>query len=422
MAMEENQSPETGTAPAQLNGAMRYVARQPILCLNGRIHGYELLFRNGTGSFFTGDGDQATRTMLDNSVIFGLDKLTAGMPAFINCTAESLTEQLVDVLPPSMTVLEILETLDPTPELLAACHKLKSAGFRLALDDFVYAPKFEPLMDLVDYIKVDFIKSGPEERNDLVWRVNGRAIAMVAEKVESQQEFQLACDEGFTLFQGYYFCRPILLQNRKIPANQIFHIQMLQLLHDIPINIPKLSALIKRDPSMTYRLLRLVNSPVCAMRQEVRSIQAALLAVGDTVFRRIATLAIAAEFNAGNAQEVLRMAFVRGRFCELSASLCNLDGTEQYLLGLLSLLPAMLRVSMEDLTPQLPLRDKICEALLGTPSKERCLLQWLEYHERGDWNKCDAIAKAYSLEKTALIEGYKDAVVWAEEALLAASE
>ena len=117
-------------------GMMRYVARQPILDLRGRVHGYELLFRTGPEVVFSADGDLATRTMLDNTVIFGLEKLTAGMPAFVNCTREALTGELVKVLPPSMTVLEILETLEPTPDLIAACRKLKSEGFRLALDDF----------------------------------------------------------------------------------------------------------------------------------------------------------------------------------------------------------------------------------------------------------------------------------------------
>ena len=159
----------------------------------------------------------------------------------------------------------------------------------------------------------------------------------------------------------------------------------------------KLTALLKRDASLTYRLLRLVNSPMCAMRQEVRSIQAALLAVGEDTFRRIAMLAIASELNAGQPAEILRMAFVRGRFCELAAGLCALDPTEQYLLGMLSLLPAMMRLPMEELAPALPLREEIREALLGKANPERILLEWLESHEYADWEACDAIAQADGL-------------------------
>ena len=149
-------------APSDLGDGLRYVARQPILDLRGRVHGYELLFRNGPEAVFRGDGDLATRTMLDNTVIFGLDRLTCGLPAFVNCTREALIDNLVRVLPSGMTVLEILENIDPTPDLLQACRNLKAAGYRLALDDFTWRPGIEPLVEMADYIKVDFSLPAPQ--------------------------------------------------------------------------------------------------------------------------------------------------------------------------------------------------------------------------------------------------------------------
>lgn len=178
-----------------------------------------------------------------------------------------------------------------------------------------------------------------------------------------------------------------------------------------------MTRLVKRDASLTYRLLRFINSPVCAMRQEVRSVQAALMAVGEETFRRIATLAITSELNAGNPTELLRMAFVRGRFCELAAEFCALDRTEQYLLGLLSLLPAMLRLPMKDLAPSLPLREEIRQALLGDLIPERDLLGWLEGHERGDWWVCDQIAERLELTGECLQRCYEEALIWADAAL-----
>jgi EAL and modified HD-GYP domain-containing signal transduction protein len=156
---------------------------------------------------------------------------------------------------------------------------------------------------------------------------------------------------------------------------------------------------------------------VYAVRQEVSSIEAALVMVGETAFRRIATLAIASELNANQPPEILRMAFVRGRFCELGAGLCALDTKEQYLLGLFSLLPAMLRVSMSELAHALPLREKIREALLGAEIGESSLLHWAECCERADWAKCDAIALSYGLNQDELVRCYKEAVVWVESAL-----
>ena len=404
----------------ELVGRLRYFARQPILDLRGRVHGYELLFRNGPEMVFLGDGDEATRTMLDNTVMFGLDELTAGLPAFVNCTRESLVDELVHVLPPGMTVLEILESLEPTPALIAACRKLKSAGFRLALDDFTWRPGIEPLVEIADYIKVDFAATGCVERKEILERIDGRAVALVAEKVETQAAFREACEEGFTLIQGYHFCRPILFKGWQIPANRLSHLQILQLLQSRPLDIPLLSDQVKRDPSLAYRLLRIVNSPVCAMRQEVRSIEAALVLVGDETFRRVATLAIATELNTGRTPELLRMAFVRGRFCELAARFCGMDPIEQYLMGMLSLLPAMLRVPMEELAPGLPLRAEVRKALEGADTPERCLLDWLERHERGNWEGCDALAQERGLHSEGVLRCYADAVVWAEAALHAA--
>jgi EAL and modified HD-GYP domain-containing signal transduction protein len=247
--------------------------------------------------------------------------------------------------------------------------------------------------------------------------LNPLTLALVAEKVETQEEYDEARAEGFTLFQGYYFCRPVLLQNRKVPANRLSHIQILQLLHEESIDLRKVTRLVKRDASLTYRLLRLVNSPIYAIREQIRSVQSALMVVGEETFRRIATLAITSELSADQPPEVLRMAFVRGRFCELAAGLCALDSTEQYLLGMLSLLPAMLRLPMEEVTPSLALRDEIRHALEGEQNSERALLQWLECHERGDWAASDAVVEANMLSLPEVVGCFGEAVEWAEAAL-----
>ena len=416
--MEAHCERPADAAPEQeLAMGLRYLARQPILDLHGKVHGYELLFRNGPQAMFSGDGNLATRTMIDNTVLFGLGRLTGNLPAFINCTEEALTGRLVSALPAGMAILEILETIEPTPALVSACQHLKAAGFRLALDDFTWKPGFEPLIEIADYIKVDFAISDEWERRRLLKRLRGYTVALIAEKVETQEEYQRARDEGFTLMQGYFFCRPVLLSNHKVPANRLLHIEILRLLQNESMDVNELAGLVKRDPSLTYRLLRLINSPVCAMRQEVQSVHAALIAVGEDAFRRMATLAITSELNAGQTIELLRTAFVRGRFCELAAVFCGLNHSEQYLLGLLSLLPAMLRIPMSELSPMLPLRDEIRRALEGENGRERALLSWLESHEKGDWLACDAVVEKHGLNTGDLLLSYEEALQWAEDAL-----
>jgi EAL and modified HD-GYP domain-containing signal transduction protein len=411
--------PGIACAPEPTDG-IRYIARQPILDRRSRLHGYELLFRMGPEAAFRGDGEQATRSMIDNAVMFGLEKLTGSLPAFINCTAEALTKQTVQILPPSITVLEVLEDLEATPALIEACRELKSMGFRIALDDFVWKPELEPLVKLADYIKVDFFKSDAAERKELLRHLNGAPVCLLAEKIETQEDFRQACKEGFMLFQGYYFCRPELMKNRKLPANYLSRIELLKMMRQESLELAPLGELVKREPSLTHRLLRVVNSPIYALRQDVDSIELALIVVGEETFRRIATVAIASELNSGQTPEILRLAFVRARFCELAARCCTLAPSEQFLLGLVSLFPAMLGVSMEDLVQSLPLREEVRLALTGTANRERSLLHWLECHERGDWDGCDEIFQCNCFNPEQILKCYVDAVVWAEAALRSA--
>jgi c-di-GMP-related signal transduction protein len=400
---------------------VRYVARQPIMDTQGRVHAYELLFRDGSDSVFRGDGAIASRTILDDTVLFGLDRYTNGQAAFISCSAETLTERLVMVLPPAKTALLIPAGALPTPQLIDACHELKSSGFRLALDDYTGNPNLQSLLECADYICVDFSSLGSEARQDIREQFSRISVSKIARKVQTQADYEQAASAGFTLFQGDYLCHPVMMKDRKVPNNRFLNFELLRHLNREPVDLRKVSELVQRDPSLTYRLLRLVNSPFCALRQEVRSIESALLIIGEAIFRRIATLAILSELNTGQPAEILQMALLRGRFCALASERCPLDPAEQYLLGLLSLLPAMLGLPMEALTPSLPLRVEIREALEGAATPERSLLAWLEFHERGNWPACDAIAHKNNLSPEQLIGCYAGAVVWAKTTLLAAA-
>jgi c-di-GMP-related signal transduction protein len=395
-------------------GSSRCVARQPILDLRGRIHGYELLYRKGDESAFRGDTELAARTVLDDTVLFGVEKFTGGSLAFINCTSATLIEDLVGVLPSGIAVLELLETIEPTPDLLAACIDLKARGFRLALDDFVWDPRFTLLVDMADYIKVDFLSTGPAERHELLQQIKGSRALLLAEKVETQEEYRKACSEGFKFFQGYYFCRPELMKNRKVPSNHLCHLEILRLLQCDPLDWDKLSRSVGLDHSLTYRILRLINSVGYAVREEIRSIRQALVLMGEEPVRRIAMLAIATELNTGRTPEILKLAMVRARFCELAATTCALSPNEQYLLGMLSLLPAMLAIPMEELTPELPLRKEILDALQGADNRESRLLQWVQRHECGDWIASQAIVASNGLHQERVHSCYTEAVFWAE--------
>lgn len=415
--MENSAEQQEKTLDPKLPEGLCYVARQPILDDAHQVFGYELLFRDSRTNAFRGDYDLASLATIDHTVAFGLDRLAAGATAFVNCTAVALTGKLVKVLPAGQTVLEILESVEPTPAIIDACKELKESGFRIALDDFVWKPGMAPLVALADYVKIDFLAQNEARRQQLLAVLEHWHPTLIAEKVETQEQFFAARAEGFTLFQGYYFCRPTMLKNHKVPANRISQLEILRLLRDAPEDHARLTEALKRDASLTYRLLRLINSPVCTPGQHVRSIEAALLIVGDETFRRIVILATTSEICAGRPAEILRMAFLRGRFCELAAERSGFDATEQYLLGLLSLLPAMVRLPMEALLPSMPLRPQIGRALLGDPVDEGALLHWILCHEYGDWSGTLRIAAERGWRQEFLMSCCAEATLWADRAL-----
>jgi c-di-GMP-related signal transduction protein len=398
-------------------GMLRYMARQPILDRSGNVHGYELLFRDGLTNSFQGDLEKAIDTTVDNAVMFGLEYLTYGRSAFINCSGKTLTDQLPRILPPAITVLELLETIEPTPEVVQACRLLKTLGFRIALDDFIWEPQFAPLVELADYIKVDFSLLKHEERLKLLKQLPRNSATLLAEKVETHQDFFQACEEGFKLFQGYYFCYPEVVAKQNIPANTHFHLEILQQLLNDPLDLACLCPLVESDASLTYRLLRLVNSVGFGFRREVDSVHTALVVVGDDAFRRMAALAIASQMNSSRSAEILHTALVRARFCETAAPTCQLNDAEQYLLGLMSLFPAMLRAPMDEIAPMLPLRKEIRESLSGMALPERTVLTWIESHERGDWQASDAVVQSRGLNGDQMARFYVEAVRWADAVL-----
>ncbi len=421
--METSAAPVSNSANTrpEATSELRAVARRPILDLHGRDHAFRLLFRGVPER--TVDGESSSRITLETAAAFGLAKpselknLTGRLMAFVHCVPETLSEQLAHALPPTLTVLEIAARPQPSPEALEECRKLKALGFRFALEGLTPQPESEPLLELADCIAVDLRSTTPAERRELRDHLHSMPVQLLATRVDTHAEHTLAREEGFTLFEGYYFLEPVAARNRRPPASQMLRLEILQALQRRPMDLPKVSGLVKRDGPLAYQLLRLVNSPLWAVRQRVESIQTALIAVGEDAFRRIATMAIASQFNGDQPPELLCMAMVRARFCEVAGQSRGLDPFGQYLLGLLSLLPAMQGQPMSELAPSMPLSDEIRAALLGTRNPERVLLGWLESHERADWPACDASAQAASLDQKQLARLYVESVAWAEAAL-----
>jgi c-di-GMP-related signal transduction protein len=408
--------------PADPTGAgltTRFLARQPILDKHQRIYGYELLYRSSTENSFTGDTNMATRDMVDNFLVNGIDSLSAGSRIFFNCSEESLVEGLVTLLPPKSTVLELLETVEPTPEVVAACREFKKKGYQLALDDFHYRDAMRPLIDLADFIKIDFLELNAQSRQEMRRRIGRTRAAMLAEKIETHAEFQHARDEGFEYFQGYFFCRPILESHTEIPPNMLGHVRLLAAISKSPFDVGELEKILQSDASMTYRLLRLVNSAAYGLSREIHSIRSALIMVGDEEFRKLVSVALTKAMGSGRPDALIPMALTRARFCELLAPHIGQKPSEQYLVGLLSLIDAVLKLPMEQVVQRLPLRAAAKAALLGENNVEASGLCILRSYETGSWSECMSRVNGTQVSPEVLSKLYVEAVAWSEQTLRA---
>lgn len=414
--MSVGQAPASShTSPVQGARPIRYVARQPIFDREQKVFGYELLFRDGLENAFHGDPNEASRATLDRSLLIGLDVLCDGRRAFVNCTRDTLIKGLVTILPSTSTVVEILEDVTPDPDILAACQSLKQAGYMLALDDFVADDRREPLAEMTDIIKVELPLTTEGQRAAMVKRYGPWRCRMLLEKVETQQDFERARDQGFVYFQGYFFRRPETVKTRDMPANRLHYLRMLQEVSRPDLDIDELERIIKADASVCYRLLRYLNSSVFGFRSEIHSVRHALAMLGEREVRRWARLVAAVGFGQDKTTDLVLAALVRGRFGELLAPHVPHGESDLFLLGLLSLVDAMLEMPMSEAIEKIPLDHETKAVLLGRPSALRPVFRLMLAHESGEWAPAAHLSENLHLNPDAVAGYYWQAQQWARE-------
>lgn len=405
--------------PARQGSAFRYVARQPIFDRSEKVFGYELLFRNGLENAFSGNPDEASRATLDRSLLMGLDVLCDGRRAFVNCTRDTLIKGLVTLLPSASTVVEILESVPPDPDVLAACRALKQAGYLIALDDFIAGDPRESLVEVADIIKVEMQLTSEAQRAELIRRFGPWHCRMLAEKVETQREFCRARDQGFVYFQGYFFRRPEMMSTRDMPANRMNYLRMLQEVSRPELDIPALEKLIKAEASVCYRLLRYLNSAVFALNNEIHSVRHAISMLGELNVRKWVRLVAAVGAGQDKTSDLVLSALVRGRFGELLSPHVPHAESDLFLIGLLSLIDVMLEMPMADVLEKIPLDSAAKSVLLGQPSPLRPIYQLMLAHESGEWSAAAELSEALHLDPEQVALHYWQAQQWARELSLA---
>lgn len=407
-------SPDKGK-PAPKPGT-QFVARQTILATDESVFGYELLFRNGIEDFFSAtDADAASRSTLNTSMLIGLDVLCNGRRAFINCTRDILLKDYVTLLPSSQVVIEVLESVPADDLVIAACRRMKQAGYLIALDDFAVNDPREALTDLADIIKVDLRSTPADGAAAMVKKYGPWRCRMLAEKVETREEFHAAKKAGFVYFQGYFFRRPEILTTHEIPANRLNYLRMLTAVSQHELNVREIENLVKSEAALCYRLLRYLNSAAFGFASEIHSVRHALSILGEREVRRWIRLVATLGAGQDKTSDLVLAALVRARFCELLSSKIQHEDSDLFLMGMLSLMDTMLEIPMKKVLDSVPIDLESKAVLLGQPGRLRPFYQLMLAQESGEWKAVNELSRELHLSETDVVEAHWQALQWARE-------
>ncbi len=348
-----------------------FVGRQPILDRDERLVAYELLFRSSQkNEAQVSDGMAATAAVLTHVFShFGVEAALGPFLGFINVDERLLMTELLEALPRQQIVLEILETVPVTPELVRRCGELKAMGFTLALDDFIgEEEKYRPILPFMDIVKVDIQPLSESELRALTPGLKQWPLKLLAEKVDSREQAALLRDLGYDLFQGYYFARPTIMAGKKLSSSELALMRIFGMLMG-DAETSELEKALKPEPALTLNLLRLANSAANAPRAPITSLRQAITMLGRRQMQRwLQLLLYTTPGGSVAANPLLQMAATRGRFMELVAGRTGGDSGQEdraFMAGIMSLMPALLGLSMEDILKDLPVADDVAQALSG---------------------------------------------------------
>ncbi|WP_046005259.1 EAL and HDOD domain-containing protein [Pseudoalteromonas rubra] len=395
-----------------------FVARQAIFNRKKQVVAYELLFRDGKQNCFPNIADDAAtaRLIMDNQLNLGTRYLTSGKKALINIGEESLNQELAQFLPSSDVILELLETIPPTKDNYERVRALFHNNYRLALDDFTYSKDWEPFLKLVRLIKFDLVESPLETIAPLVEQLKKRKnLKLLAEKVETEDEFIEAKKMGFTFFQGYFFAKPTMISQQDIEINYAIVMLIYAEVLKPHMNLGRISELFAQDTALAYKLLRLINSGVFPIKSRIESLKQALVYLGNERVLKFVNLIMTAHVATNKPTELTRLSIVRSRFCELIAQqIAPGVASMSFLVGLFSLLDAILDKPMELLVGRLPFPEIIHDALLGKSNTLYYILNVVRAYESGSWWALQEACALLNMEDDNLPEFHASAVTWAD--------
>jgi EAL and modified HD-GYP domain-containing signal transduction protein len=395
-----------------------YVARQPIFELGRGLFGYELLYRrDGSIQLADGDNSHMSADVISTAVLgIGLRNLTGGGLAFVNFSSGQLENESWNLFEPGDVIIELLEHVEHTPATIEACQKMVAAGYRLALDDYVYTEQTKALLDLASIVKIDVLGRPIEEIEAVAKLLKPSGVRLLAERVETAAVRDACAKMGFQLFQGYLFSKPETLAKEDVSAGQIAIVRLLNLLQDPNTNDAALESAFAADVALSYKLLRIVNAASVGGRG-ITSIPHAIRLVGrETLHRWLAVILVASVGRKGDVTHELALtAITRARMCELVASNSNLarSSSSAFIVGLLSLLDVLLEIPMDKILSRLELADEVRAALLKRGGPLGTPLQLVESYEKAQWDEAKGLASEADVPDEVIPSMYLDALQWA---------
>lgn len=403
-----------------------YAARQPILDRDKNLFAYELLFRDGLENVFPDiDGDEATSRMIAGSQFnFGLDDFLGDKLGFINFTLETLLKKYPSMLPKEQVVVEILETVQPGKRLLAECQALKEQGYLIALDDYIHQPVWRHFYPYIDIIKIDFRNTTHEVIQEVIQATSSFPnIKLLAEKVETIEEFQLAMGMGFSYFQGYFFSKPEMLQSKALSPAQMTLAELLYETSKAEMDLAKITSIFERDVNLSYKLLRYSNSAVFKRRSEIETIKQALVVLGQLELKKFLSVLFTAQVSSEKPAELMRLAMTRAKFAEGIATMHRkTDIAKAFLTGMMSLMDAILDEPMTSVMSKLPLSKDIKDALIDNEGLLAEYLGLVKCYEQAMWQAANVAIDKLGLDAKVLPDAYHEAVQWANEQMRALGE
>jgi c-di-GMP-related signal transduction protein len=397
-----------------------YVARQPIFDAANRVVAYELLFRSGSENFFTWtspDLSVPTTRVISSGMFVGMRTLTDGRLAFLNFGREAIVGGLCYALPPSETVVEVLETVSPDAEVVSALRGLKDAGYRIALDDFEDRDDYAPLVELADFLKVDVLATRRTRTAAIARRYRSAERAVLAEKVETREVFAETLRQGYQYFQGYYFARPVIMSSKTITGYRLNYLRLLNELNQPDTDIQRLEDIVKQEVSLSFRFLQRVNSAAYGFRQTAETLRHALVLLGEREIRMCATIWALADLAQDTPPEIIITSTLRARLCELLAPSASLGhaASALFLVGAFSMLDVILQRPMASVVSDLPVNPDVREALLGQRNELGKVLAAVMAYERGDWQRSAALSADAGLDDRDLPACYVKAIEWTRD-------